>query len=167
MANGITGVRIVCALALILCPMFSKRFYVLYLLGSVSDVLDGIAARRFGKATKLGAQLDTVADVVFAAVVIVKTVRAVYVPKWIIIWIICIAAVKCVNAASGFVRKKRFVPEHTILNKLCGVLLFAIPLCIGRFPWQPVAVLLILTCAAATAAAVQEGYYIRAGKEIG
>ena len=167
MANGITGVRIVCALALIFCPMFSKRFYVLYLLGSVSDVLDGIAARRFGKATKLGAQLDTIADVVFAAVVIVKTVRAVYVPKWIIIWIICIAAVKCVNAVSGFARKKRFVPEHTILNKLCGVLLFAIPLCIGRFPWQPVAVLLILTCAAATAAAVQEGYYIRTGKEIG
>lgn len=166
MANIITGVRILCALVLIFCPTFSAQFYALYILGGVSDVLDGAAARHFGKETKLGAQLDTIADVVFTAVVLIKVARAVYVPTWLLIWIVCIAVIKCVNVVSGFVIHKRFVSEHTVMNKICGALLFAVPLCIDCFPQQAVAVLVILTCAAASFAAVQEGHYIRTGKEI-
>ena len=167
MANIITGIRIACAVALIFCPTFSIPFYALYLLGGVSDVLDGIAARHFGKETRLGAQLDTIADFVFAAVVIIKVVRAVRLPVWLIVWIVCIAVLKCVNVIRGFVIHKRFLAEHTVMNKICGVLLFAIPLCIGWLPWQAAAGSTALTCAAATAAAIQEGHYIRAGKEIG
>ena len=166
MANIITGFRIVCALALGFCPTFSIWFYVFYLLGGISDVLDGIAARHFGKETKCGAQLDTIADIVFVIIVLIKVVCAVYIPTWLIIWTICIAVIKCINIISGFVIHKRFVSEHTVMNKICGVFLFAIPLCVGIFPWQSVAVLMILTCAAATFAAVQEGHYIRTGKEI-
>ena len=166
MANIITGIRIVCALALLVCPTFSGWFYALYLLGGVSDVLDGFAARHLGTQTKRGAQLDTIADIVFTAVVLLKVVRTVKIPVWLIVWIACIAVIKCINIISGFVIHKRFVSEHTVLNKLCGGLLFAIPLCIGRFPRQPVAVLMILTCAVATIAAIQERYYIRRGKEI-
>ncbi len=166
MANIITGIRIVCALALIFCPAFSTCFYVLYILGGVSDVFDGIAARHLGKETKFGADFDTIADIVFTVIVIIKVVQAVNIPVLLIIWIAGIAAVKCINIVSGFVIYKRFVSEHTIMNKICGVLLFAIPLCIGRLPRQPAAVLIILTCAAAAIAAVQEGHYIRTGKEI-
>lgn len=166
MANVITGIRIVCALVLIFCPTFSTWFYVLYISGGISDVLDGIAARRLGKETKLGAQLDTVADIVFVLIVLIKVVRTVYIPIWLIIWIACIAVIKFISIISGFVIYKRFVSEHTVMNKICGILLFAIPLCIGLFPRQPVAMLIILTCCAATFAAVQEGHYIRTGKEI-
>lgn len=167
MANIITGFRIACALALIFCPPFSRWFYVLYILGIASDVFDGLTARCLGKETKLGARLDTIADIVFTAIVILKVVLTVSIPAWLIIWIVGIAVIKCINIISGFVIYKRFVAEHTVMNKICGVLLFAIPLCIGRYPWQPVAVLIILTCASATFAAVQEGHYIRIGKEIG
>lgn len=166
MANVITGIRIVCALDLIFCQTFSTWFYVLYIVGGISDVLDGMAARHLGKETKFGAQLDTIADIVFIVIVIIKVVRAIYIPMWLIIWIVCIAVIKCINIFSGFVIYKRFVSEHTVMNKICGVLLFAIPLCIGEFPWQPVAMLIILTCGVATFAAVQEGHYIRIGKEI-
>lgn len=166
MANIITGFRIVCALALGFCPTFSMWFYVFYLLGGISDVFDGIIARHFGKETKLGAQLDTIADIVLVIIVLIKVVCAVSIPMWLIIWTICIAVIKCINIISGFVIYKRFVSEHTVMNKICGVLLFAIPLCIGILPRQPVAALMILTCAAATFAAVQEGHYIRTGKEI-
>ena len=166
MANIITGIRIACAVILIFCPTFSRWFYMLYILGGISDGLDGIAARHLGKETKVGAHLDTIADIVFTAVVIIKTVQTVNIPMWIIIWIVCIAVFKCFNMISGFVNSKHFVSEHTIMNKLCGILLFIIPLCIGSLPWQPVAILIILTCAIATIAAIQEGRYIRAGKEI-
>ena len=140
---------------------------MLYLIGGISDVLDGIVARKFGKETEFGSKFDTVSDILFTAVVLIKVIQTVYIPPWLIIWIICIAVIKCINIISGFIICKRFVSEHTLMNKVSGILLFAVPLCIGRLPQQPVTVLIILTCAMAAAAAVQEGHYIRTGKEIG
>ena len=166
MANIITSIRIICAAALIFCPTFSKWFYILYILGGISDVLDGIVARHFENETKFGANFDTIADIVFTAVVIIKIVWAVNVPVWIVIWIIGVAIVKCINIISGFVIYKRFVSKHTLMNKITGVVLFTIPLFIDILPWQPVAILIILTCATATFAAIQEGHYIRTGKEV-
>ena len=165
-ANVVTCIRIICGVILLFCRPFSQRFYLVYMIGGLSDILDGFIARRLKTESELGARLDTIADIVFAIAVLVKVLNGVYVPLWLIIWIICIAVIKCVNIISGIVISGHFVTEHTLLNKACGVLLFAVPLCIGRFPWQPVAVLVILSCAVATAAAVQEGHYIRTGKEI-
>lgn len=162
----LTGIRIVCALFLLFCPAFSALFYVIYITGGVSDVLDGIAARHFGKETKLGARLDTAADIVFAVVVTVKNVLAADFPKWLIVWIACIAVIKAVSILIGFIKHKRFLCEHTVMNKICGVLLFVIPLCVGRLSRQSVMILIVLTCAAATFAAMQEGHYISIGKEI-
>lgn len=166
MANVITGIRIVCALSLIFCPTFSTWFYSFYILGGISDVLDGAAARHLGTATKCGAQFDGAADILFFVIAIIKVVRAISVPIWLILWIVCIAVIKCFNIISGFVFFKRFVSEHTAPNKICGVLLFAIPLGIGRLSRQPAAMLIVLTCGIATFAAIQEGYYIRTGKDI-
>lgn len=166
MANVVTSIRIVCALNLLFCPIFSTWFYVFCIVGGFSDVFDGITARHLGKETKFGAQLDTIADIVFMVIVIIKVVRAIYIPMLLIIWIVCIAFIKCINIISGFIIYNRFVSEHTIMNKICGVLVFVIPICMGCFSWHQVLMLIILTCGVATFAAVQEGNYIRAGKEI-
>ena len=165
-ANVITGIRMVCALSLLFCPTFSVWFYLFYILGGISDALDGAAARRFGTETKFGARFDTAADILFSVIVIMKVMRAMPVPVWIILWIVSIAVIKCVNLISGFVILKRFVSEHTIMNKICGILLFAIPLCVDLIPRQWALILIVLTCGVATIAAFQEGYYIRTGKEI-
>lgn len=165
-ANVITAIRIICALGLTFCPTFSTWFYVLYVIGGISDVLDGIVARALRKETKLGARLDTIADIVFAMIVIVKVVQNISIPVWMVIWIVCIAVIKCISIVTGCIISKRFVSEHTVMNKICGILLFAIPFCVDRFPWQPVEVLVIVTCTFATIAAIQEGYYIRIGKEV-
>ena len=166
MANVITVIRMVCALVLIFCGTFSTWFDVFYIIGGISDILDGMAARRLGKETKRGAQLDTAADIAFFVIVIIKLVRAIYIPVWLLVWISCIAVIKAINIISGFVMYKRFVSEHTAMNKICGVFLFAIPLCIGHFPRLSPAVPITVLCAMATFAAIQEGHYIRTGKEI-
>ena len=166
MANAVTGIRVVCALALIFCPPFSVWFYLFCTVGGISDVLDGILARHLGKETKFGAQFDTIADTLFIGIVILKTVRAIPVPLWSIIWIVCIAVMKIINMISGFVIYKRFVCEHTVMNKLCGVLLFAFPLCLGLLSHKAVTGMIALLCAIATVAAIQEGVYIRTGKEV-
>ena len=159
MANIISCIRIVCGIALTFCSPFTKTFYALYILGGISDVLDGFIARRLNIESELGSKLDTVADIVFVSVVLIKVIGAVYIPIWIIVWVICIAIIKCVSIIKGMVKNHTLVSEHTVLNKVTGVLLFAIPLCIKSFPWQPVFILVILTCIAATIAAVQEWYY--------
>ena len=166
MANVITCIRIACALCLIFCPAFSKRFYLFYIIGGASDVLDGMAARHFKTESKLGARLDTAADAVFTVIVLIKILMAVPVPKWLLIWIICIAIIKCVNIISGFAVSGHFVSEHTVMNKICGALVFAVPLCLDQFSRRTAVILIVLTCAVAMLAAVQEGHYIRTGKEV-
>lgn len=166
MANLINGIRIVCAIVLCFCPMFSKEFYVVYMLGGFTDILDGIVARHFEKETKLEAQLDTLADILFTIIVIIKVVQAVYIPSWVILWIVCIVLIKCFNILYGFVIYKRFVYEHTILNKMCGVLLFLIPISIGIFSSRLVEKLIIIVCIMAILASMQESYCIYIGKEI-
>ena len=164
MANVITGIRIACGLSLFFCAPFSRWFYLIYLLGGASDVLDGYIARQTGTETEFGAKLDTAADIVFFAAVLIAMMKAVRFPLWLTAWIIAIAVIKCVNVISGFILCKRFVAVHTVMNKLCGVLFFIIPLCMNRVRLQLVTVLILLTCIAATFAAIQEGYYIRSGK---
>lgn len=166
MANVITGLRIICALVLLFCPTFSKLFYIVYLIGGLSDILDGIVARYFGKETEFGAKFDTFADIIFTVVVIIKVLRNIYVTTWLIIWIICIAIIKVINIISGFVICRHFISEHTALNKICGFLLFVIPLLINIFSKHLIDIFVALTCVIATISAIQEGHFIRTKKEI-
>ena len=67
----------------------------------------------------------------------------------------------------GFVAIKtntasRFGAVHSVMNKASGVLLFLLPLTIPAVPLRDSA---IVTCAAATFAAIQEGHFIRTGRE--
>ena len=46
MANVITGLRILVSMGLLLSPVFSPIFYGLYLVAGLSDIADGIIARK-------------------------------------------------------------------------------------------------------------------------
>ena len=56
----------------------------------------------------------------------------------------------------------QLVAVHSVMNKATGVLLFLLPLTIPAVPLRDSA---IVTCAAATFAAIQEGHFIRTGRE--
>ena len=62
MANIITGIRILCSIALLFFPAFSPSFYALYIAAGVSDMIDGTVARKTGTASEFGSKLDTAAD---------------------------------------------------------------------------------------------------------
>lgn len=156
MANLITCVRILCGLILLFFPAFSNWFYAFYLIGGLSDVLDGWTARRLGEVSDFGARLDTVADIVFFGVVLIKVFGSFSFPLWIVLWAICIAVLRFSSIMTGVFSSHKLVSEHTIMNKISGLLLFLIPLCIGNFPWQTVAVLITITCIVATVASIQE-----------
>ena len=134
-------------------------FWTLYLLCGLSDVLDGAIARRTGSTSRLGENLDTIADTVFVVVWIILFLPAINVGKWIWVCVGQIALVKVVNIVSGFIVQKTFVSIHTYANKVTETLLFLLPLIIPvDFLTVPY---LILTCILATFAAIQEGHVIR------
>ena len=64
MANTITLFRMAAGIVLLLCPVFSPAFFVLYIAAGVSDMLDGFVARKTDTVSELGARLDTMADFV-------------------------------------------------------------------------------------------------------
>ncbi len=160
MANFVTALRITFSAALMLCPAFSPQFYAFYIAAGISDMLDGAIARRTNTETAFGAKLDTAADLIFVAVSLWKLLPELSVPVWLMLWIAGIALVKAVNFASGYVLYKSFVAPHTLMNKVTGALLFALPLTLPvagfKYSAPPV-------CVAATFAAIQEGLLIKAG----
>ncbi len=163
MANIVTSLRIVCSIALLFCPVFSSAFYALYLTAGVSDMVDGWIARRTHTASELGAKLDTIADIVFVIVCLVKLLPVLNIPVWLYVWIGVIALIKIINIISGFVVQKRFVSVHSIMNKTTGLLLFIFPLTISFIDLKYTAA---LVCIFATFAAIQEGHFIRTNQTV-
>ena len=83
--------------------------------------------------------------------------------RWLWLWIIVIAIIKISNVISGVIFRKRFIVEHTIMNKITGLLLFLLPLTLNFIELKYGAIVL---CSVATFSAIQEGHFIRIGKEI-
>ena len=162
MANTITFFRIAVSIVLLFCPVFSPAFYALYIAAGLSDMLDGFVARRTDTVNKLGARLDTIADFVLVVVCLIKLLPVMSLPAWLYGWIGIIALIKVVNIISGFAVQKKFVAVHSVMNKATGALLFLLPLTIPVLPLKYSAV---IVSAAATFAAIQEGHFIRTGRE--
>ncbi len=160
MANIITGLRIVISAALLFCPVLSTAFYALYITAGITDMADGAAARITGTAGRFGSRLDTAADIVFAAVCLARLLPVMHIPPRLCIWIAAIALIKLSNMAAGYIRQKEFISVHSVLNKAAGGLLFVLPL---TLPFIDIRYTAPAVCAAATIAAVHEGYLIRAG----
>ena len=162
MANIITGIRIICSIALLFCPVFSPAFYALYITAGVSDMLDGAVARKTGTVSEFGSKLDTAADFMLVVVCLIKMIPSIHAPTWLVIWIIVIAVIKAINLISGYAMRKEIVVLHTVLNKATGILLFILPLTLTLIDLKYSGA---FVSAVATFAAIQEGHLIRTGTE--
>lgn len=162
-ANIITSSRIIFSLPLLFIPLSSARFYVFYLFCGFTDMIDGTIARKTGAVNKLGAKLDTIADFVFMLVCSIKIVPLIRIALWLWVWIIIIASIKIFNIALIFIRKKKLISIHSVLNKITGFALFLLPLSL-TFVETTYSVATI--CLLATIAVVQEVYLIAKGQEV-
>ena len=102
MANIITGFRVLISIALLLSPVFSPVFYMLYLIAGLSDMIDGTTARRTNTVSEFGARFDTVADFVFVGVCLIKLLPVINMPPWLCVWIVIIALIKIINIILGY-----------------------------------------------------------------
>ena len=153
--NCITGMRIAGSIFLAFLSPLSASFWAVYLLCGISDMLDGWRARRLHAQSRIGAALDSTADLLFVLCAGVRLLLLIVaqLAVWAV-WIAAgIAAVKLSAYAVGAVRYRRFAALHTMLNKLTGAALFLLPLFLWSGGFQT---LCALVEAIALAAAVEE-----------
>lgn len=156
-ANIITGLRIICSIPMLFCPVPSVGFNILYIFCGITDIVDGTIARKTNAVSEFGAKLDSVADIIFVAVSLAKFLPIIYLQRWLCIWIAVIAVIKIGNIIWGYASKKRFISLHTVMNKATGFILFLLPL---TMPFLKLQYTAVVVCAVATFSAIQEGIYV-------
>jgi len=156
-ANIITCIRIALSFTLLFLPALSPAFLFVYIVAGVSDMIDGVIARKTDTVSEFGSKLDTVADIILVAVCLAKLLPILSAPAWLYIWIGIIAAIKGANIVAGYVRNKALMSVHSLINKVTGVMLFLFPLTLLLIDLKYSAV---VVCVVATVAAVHEGYLI-------
>lgn len=151
--NLLSATRLALSPALVFVPAHSTAFFVLYALCGLTDLFDGLAARRLNAQTRRGAALDSAADTVLAAALLAVYVPLLNLNKIICIWICAIAAVKALTLACAAIKFRTFGFVHTLANKAVGLLLFCTPLIFLAVGGKAVNMLL---CGAASLAAAEE-----------
>lgn len=127
-ANFLTMSRVAFAVAMSIAPPLSTMFWICYVCGGISDILDGLVARRLGIESAAGAKLDSIADLAFAAAVFVTSIRSAVFPVWLWLCIAGITLLKVIGYGVGFYKFHTFAGLHTLLNKAAGTCIFAFPL---------------------------------------
>ena len=62
-------------LYLVVYKNLSPTFYAVYIIAGISDVLDGLVARKLNLQSSFGEKLDTVADICFVGTALYKEIR--------------------------------------------------------------------------------------------
>lgn len=154
-ADAMTLVRMAASVLLLFLPLGSYRFFLAYTIAGVTDALDGWLARRTGKASEFGARLDSVADLLFYGVLLVRIFPVLWQLLPGEIWYVATAAVliRLASYLAAAVKYRRFAALHTWLNKLTGFAVFLLPFMLAltdgvAYSW--------MVCALALASSTEE-----------
>lgn len=153
--NIISAARIVGTVWLLLMKPLSPLFLVVYALTGISDVLDGAIARKFKTSSELGAKLDSIADLLFYTLILIRIFPIMWVtlPKKIWIAVGAILVVRFVSYGTAAKKYHRFASMHTYMNKFTGLMVFGVPYAIA----SPIAVPYCwCVCAVAMLASLEE-----------
>ena len=151
--NIVTGIRIILSLTLLFIEPLSVAFILIYLLAGISDMLDGVLARKMHVTSKLGALLDSVADATLIFVLLAIIIPYFIWPAWVICWIALIVIIRLSSLLIGFFKYRAFAFLHTYANKITGLALFCFPLLYWLWGLNVMAIVL---CCLATISAIEE-----------
>lgn len=125
--NLLSFSRLGLAFVLLLTEPLSLHFLFVFLVCGLTDVLDGLVARRLDACSEHGHTIDSIADIVLAVILLYCIIPVVEWEGWMVMWIVAIAAVRIIAFGIGSVRYGRPAFVHTYLNKTTGLLLFLTP----------------------------------------
>lgn len=153
MANFLSYSRICLALMLLFFEPLSTAFFVLYMICGLSDVLDGLIARKTGTTSSFGARLDSLADTLFVVVLLFMLYPVVQLSTGVIIWIIMIGIIRLASIIVALRKYKTYASIHTYGNKVTGIVLFVFPF---LYTQAHATLLITFTCLVASVSAVEE-----------
>jgi len=127
--NFITSLRIFGTAVLLFVEPFTIGFYVLYTFCGLTDVLDGLIARKYNAISELGSKLDSIADIVYYAVMLIKILPLLIEILPIYVWYIIIGAIiiRVLSYTIAAVKYKCMASHHTYMNKISGFFVFLVP----------------------------------------
>jgi len=153
--NILSALRIIGTACLLFIKPVSAVFFIVYTLCGISDVLDGYIARRMNQESRLGAKLDSIADILFYAVILIKLfpVLWAFVPAWL--WYVAGAVVmlRLISYSVAACKYRCFASLHTYMNKLTGAAVFGIMYMLYT-PWT--VVYCVAVCGIALLASAEE-----------
>lgn len=127
--NMITFIRILGTICLLFVSLFTPVFFIIYTISGCSDVLDGWVARMTKTSSEFGAKLDSVADLLFYAMLLVKILPLLIkmLPGWIWYCVGFVLLLRLGAYLTAALKYHRFATLHTYFNKLTGFAVFLIP----------------------------------------
>ncbi len=143
-ANTITIIRIPLSLCLLL-DLQPAAFLALYALCGLTDVADGMVARKTKTESKTGARLDTISDLIMFGVILWKLAQGVVLNDFLpFLLFICI--IRLSSFLLVLFKYKTFGTLHTYANKATGLLLF-ISLPLSFLTGEAVSVWIVISAA--------------------
>ena len=126
--NSQTALRVIGGIALIFLPLPSMAFYIVYVVCGLTDLLDGFLARRLKTASAFGAKLDSVADLTFYIVAMIRMLPCLRkrLPGWIWYVVAFVLALRLAAYLVAAIRLHRFAAVHTLANKATGAMVFGV-----------------------------------------
>ena len=128
-ADTVTALRIAASAVLLFLPLQTAGFLAVYTLTGLTDAMDGWLARKTKTASEFGARLDSVADLLFYGVLLLRLFPVLWQRLPVEIWyaVAVIILVRLAAYAAAAIKYHRFSSLHTWLNKLTGFGVFLLP----------------------------------------
>jgi CDP-diacylglycerol--glycerol-3-phosphate 3-phosphatidyltransferase len=145
--------RIICSFLLLFIKPLSILFFIFYLAGGISDILDGYLARKMNANSQFGAILDSISDLIFIGILLIIVIPLFHYSNWMLFWIGGIGFVRIVSLFVGYAKYHTIALLHTYANKTTGFILFFFPL---FYELLGLSLAICLVCIPASISAIEE-----------
>ncbi len=154
--------RIVGALLLFIPTPLTPAYLGLYLYCCISDFVDGYLARKNG-GSPYGQTLDSAADIILTASLLLTLVPWLPWDWWMIEWIVALIVMRVTSVIIGTIKFKQMALLHTRLNKYAGVFRYVAPFALMVLDLD---VTVFLVCAMTTIATIEDFIINLTSKEL-
>ena len=130
-ANALTVSRIFLAAVLLLFfKKISVLFLIIYTVAEFTDIIDGTIARKTGSSSKMGALLDSIADLLLAANLVKIIFSMKLITRKLAFWLLIALGIGTLSPIINFIKHKKVFFIHSIPCKIVGGVISIVPFAI-------------------------------------
>lgn len=124
--NLLSILRMILVIPLLYSALTNQKtlFLIIFIIGGLTDILDGAIARKFKKTTELGSKLDSIADYIFFPIGIFSLIF--FSPEIILdnLILMIITGISALTLILIKLISKRFLTPHHYLSKISSTAIY-------------------------------------------